>query len=221
MFTGIIEETGVIRSVERRGASARITVQARRVLEGTNVGDSLAVNGVCLTVTAFGPSWFSADIMAPTIEATTLHSIEGGARVNLERALALGARLGGHIVSGHVDARCRVVAIREDGIARTVRLEAGADILRYMALKGSVALDGASLTVRDLHEDGFSVSIIPHTAMATTLAEKKPGDRVNVECDLMAKYAERLLGLAVAPGGTTRRPGMTEKFLSQHGFMEA
>lgn len=194
MFTGIIEEMGAVRSLQRSGGSARLTVAASKVLEGTALGDSICVNGVCLTVVSLGAAEFSADVAVETLRVTNLGELRNGAKVNLERALQLSARVGGHLVSGHVDAVGRIRERREEGNGWRVVFEAPEAVLRYVIRKGSVAIDGISLTVADVDASGFSVAMIPHTAKLTTLGFKAAGDTVNLESDIIGKYVERLLG---------------------------
>ena len=193
MFTGIIEEIGTVRAITNTASGTALRIAAERVTEGTRVGDSIAVNGVCLTVTASSDREFSADIMPETVRLTSLAGLRPGARVNLERAMTPDGRLGGHIVSGHVDACGQVVAVVPDGIARRVSVALEPALLRYIARKGSVTLDGVSLTVVDVDERSFAVSLIPQTRSATTLGELRAGSRINVEVDLLARYTERLL----------------------------
>ena len=182
MFTGLIEELGILRS--RNGP--RFTFEATLVTEDAKVGDSIAVNGCCLTVVELGPGTWSADVVDETLSRTTLASLEPGAPVNLERPLRLSDRLGGHVVQGHVDGAGEVVAGAPDLVVRVPDT-------RYVVEKGSIAVDGVSLTVAGVEDDRFSVAIIPHTAAVTTLGRRQPGDRVNLEFDLIAKYVERLL----------------------------
>ncbi|HYF78055.1 MAG TPA: riboflavin synthase [Symbiobacteriaceae bacterium] len=221
MFTGLIEETGAVRSVRRAGRSLHLTVGARRVLDGVRVGDSIAVNGVCLTVVAFDAASFTADVMPETYSVTNLSAVSPGALVNLERTMALGDRFGGHIVQGHVDGTGRIEAVERDEIAVRVTVSCGAEVLRYLVPRGSVAVDGVSLTVVNMGADRFTVSLIPHTFAATALGVRRAGDLVNLEADILAKYVERLL-TGGAPGsqahGDGPRPGITEAFLKDHGF---
>ncbi len=210
MFTGIIEEVGIIRSLALRGSSGKITVGARRVLEGTRIGDSIAVNGVCLTVVAMGDAEFTADIMAETCRRSSLGSLRAGSRVNLERAMAAEGRFGGHLVSGHIDGTGVIRSLRREENAVWVEIAAPPRILRLVVEKGSVAIDGISLTVADVGRDSFRVSVIPHTGQETTLLSKKPGDAVNLENDMVGRYVERLLGWppgAEKPAGTGRASG--------------
>ena len=221
MFTGIIEELGRVRSLRTGSGRNILTIEAARVLEGSRIGDSISVNGVCLTVTGMGPGWFSADVMPETFRRTGLGALRAGAGVNLERALALGDRLGGHLVSGHIDGIGRVIARRPEENAVVFEVECGPEIRRYLATKGSVALDGISLTVGGLTSGGFWVSIIPHTLKVTTLGEKGPGDSVNIEVDLLARYLERLIaGNADRKPERAARESMTEEFLRRTGFAE-
>ena len=218
MFTGIIEETGKLLSVEKGAASAVLTIGASLVTEGTRVGDSIAVNGVCLTVTKLGPDRFSADVMAETLRRSSLGQLSVGAAVNLERALAVGGRLGGHIVSGHIDGTGRITEIRQEDNAVWYRIEADAKLLRYIVEKGSVTVDGISLTVAAVDGRSFQVSVIPHTREVTSLSDRKIGDRVNLENDIIGKYVERLLG---GSSGETEKPakgGLSMDFLAEHGF---
>jgi riboflavin synthase len=193
MFTGIIEEMGTVRALRRSGGAARLAITAEKVLDGTVLGDSISVNGVCLTVVAMGKAEFSADVAVETLNVTNLGSLTGGAKVNLERALQLSARIGGHLVSGHVDAVGRIREKREEGNGWRVLFDAPETILRQTIKKGSIAIDGISLTVADVDRAGFSVAMIPHTAKLTTLGFKTAGDSVNLESDIIGKYVERLL----------------------------
>ncbi len=200
MFTGIIEEMGSVKSLRRSGGSARLTLSALKVLEGTALGDSICVNGVCLTVVEMGSGEFSADVAVETLRVTNLGELATGSRVNLERALQLSARIGGHLVSGHVDAVGRIRERREEGNGWRVLFDAPEPVLRYVIKKGSIAIDGISLTVADVDPAGFSIAMIPHTAKLTTLGYKKAGDTVNLEADIIGKYVERLLGGRVEGG---------------------
>ena len=194
MFTGIIEELGRVRAIDRREGGARLEIAASTVLADTRPGDSIAVNGCCLTVVDRGDGWWAADAVIETLERTALGSLERDDSVNLERPLRLSDHLGGHLVQGHVDAVGQVAARRPlaDGSTRFT-FSAPADVLRYVVEKGSVAVDGISLTVAALGDEAFDVAIIPHTLAVTTLGQRDPGAAVNVEADLIAKYVERLL----------------------------
>ena len=193
MFTGIIEELGTVRSIEERGENARIVIDARIVTEGTNHGDSIAVNGVCLTALDIHDDSFAADVSRETLLRSTLGSLKPGARVNLERAVTPQTRLGGHMVQGHVDGRGTFVSVEDHGESWTVRFAFPPDIARYLVFKGSVAVEGISLTVANLADDYFEVAIIPKTWEVTNLSHLKPGDGVNLEVDVIGKYVERLL----------------------------
>ena len=193
VFTGIIEEMGVLKGIKHGAKSSVLTVAADKVLEGTKLGDSICTNGVCLTVTKLGSGTFDADVMAESIRRTNLGDLRPGDKVNLERALRLSDRLGGHIVSGHVDGTGKVLSLEREDNAVWVTIEAAPNILRYIIEKGSITIDGISLTVAYVDNKVFKVSIIPHTGEETTLLKKKAGDRVNLENDLIGKYVEKLL----------------------------
>ena len=196
MFTGIIEEVGHVKSLHRGAKSFTLEVEAEKVLEGTVVGDSIATNGVCLTVTSLTGHGFTADVMPETVNRTALGELVSGSSVNLERALSLQTRLGGHIVSGHIDGTGRITDRRQDDTALWLTVECESKLLRYIIEKGSVTLQGVSLTVARVDERSFAVSLIPHTQAATTLHQAKVGDLVNIENDIIAKYVETLLGKA-------------------------
>lgn len=215
MFTGLIEEVGVLRSVRRGGCSSVLSIGASLVLSDLKEGDSVAVNGVCLTATGLDSGGFTADVMHETLNRSTLGSLSPGDRVNLERAMAANGRFGGHIVSGHIDGVGAVTAKRRDGNAVWYTVSAPPSLLRYVVEKGSITIDGISLTVAAVTEGDFSVSLIPHTAAVTILGAKGPGDRVNLEADILGKYVEKLLQpQPPAPRGA----GLTLEFLAQNGF---
>lgn len=195
MFTGIVEELGTVRSVMPNAGGARIEIDARTVLTDAVLGASIAVNGCCLTVVEFTESWWAADAVTETLDRTSLGSLATGSPVNLERPVRLEDRLGGHIVQGHVDGvgTLRARDALPDGSTRMC-FTAPAGLLRYIVEKGSITVDGISLTVAALHADGFDIAVIPHTLAVTTLGPKAPGDPVNLEVDVLAKYVERLLG---------------------------
>lgn len=200
MFTGIVEDVGRIEAIEHLDRGARLVVGATRVAADAAVGDSIAVNGCCLTVTSVGDDGggFTADVMSETLRVTSLGAIEAGSLVNLERALRAGARLDGHVVQGHVDAVGRIRSLEVERNATTVWVDAPPEVLRYCVPKGSVAIEGISLTLVDVDAKGFSVSIIPHTWAVTNLASKGVGDTLNLEADVLSKYVEahvrRLVG---------------------------
>lgn len=193
MFTGLIEEVGRLAAIRHGSHSAELDIRCATVHLDAATGDSIAVSGICLTLTARSSTGFTATAMAETLSRTTLGSLAAGSPVNLERALRLDSRLGGHLVSGHVDAIARVTDIKNDGIARILTLEAPAHLSRLIACKGSVCLDGVSLTVIERVGERFSVGLIPHSADATTLGSLKAGSRVNLECDLFARYLANLV----------------------------
>jgi len=193
MFTGIIEELGKVRSIEERGENARIVIEAHTVVEGTNHGDSIAVNGVCLTALDLQTDSFAADVSKETLSRSTLGSLKPGAAVNLERSVTPATRLGGHIVQGHVDARGELLGVEDHGESWTVRFGFPLEVARYLVFKGSVAVEGISLTIAELSDDYFEVAIIPKTWEVTNLSSLKAGDGVNLEVDVIGKYVERLL----------------------------
>jgi riboflavin synthase len=219
MFTGIIEEIGRVRSVERRGEGVRMTVEARVVTEGTREGDSIAVNGVCLTALEVRADSFAADGSRETLQRSTLGSLRAGSVVNLERAVTPATRLGGHIVQGHVDARGRFLSAEEHGGSWTLRVAYPPEMARYLVFKGSVAVEGISLTVAALAEEYFEVAIIPKTWAVTNLSHLRTGDAVNLEADIIAKYVERILAVggrgAAAQGSAD---GITLERLAELGY---
>lgn len=212
MFTGIIKATGAIAGVEQRGGDRRLRVRAQGLpWQDYALGDSISVNGVCLTAVALRSDGFDTDVSNETLEVTTLGRLERGSRVNLEPALALGERLGGHLVSGHVDGIGTVASIRDNGRAVDVSFTVPPALLRYLARKGSVAIDGVSLTINAVSADGFAVTIIPHTQAETIFGDYRAGDAVNLEVDMLARYLERLLG---ADGDA----GLSRETLKEHGY---
>lgn len=215
MFTGIVEEMGTIRSIRKGTHSAVLEIQARVVLEDIHVGDSIAVNGVCLTATSFTPTTFTADVMHETLNRSSLAALHPGSRVNLERAMAANGRFGGHIVSGHVDGLGTVLATQTDDNAIWYTIGAAPEVLRYVVEKGSITIDGISLTVARVDGQSFAISAIPHTVAVTVLQDRKPGDRVNLETDIIGKYVEKLLQPKEIPKQTS---GITRDFLTKYGF---
>ena len=193
MFTGIVEEVGTIKSINRGQHSAVLTVRAKTVLEGTRIGDSIAVNGICLTVRQLFPDSFAADVMHETLNRSALATLRPGSRVNLERAMAANGRFGGHIVAGHVDGVGTVQRITRDDNAIWYTIQAAPQLMRYIVEKGSVTIDGISLTVAKVAQDNFSISAIPHTVSQTVLKDRKVGAVVNLETDIIGKYVEKLL----------------------------
>ena len=198
MFTGIIEELGRVRTIEKRGEDARIVIEARTVTEGSRDGDSIAVNGVCLTALDLQPGSFAADVSRETLLRSTLGNLKPGSPVNLERAVTPATRLGGHIVQGHVDARGRFLGREDHGESWTVRIGYPKEIARYIVFKGSIAVEGISLTVANLTNEFFEIAVIPKTWEVTNFSHLEPGDEVNLEVDVIAKYVERIL--TVSPG---------------------
>ena len=193
MFTGIIEELGRVREIENRGEDARIVIEARTVTEGSSDGDSIAVNGVCLTALDVKSDSFAADVSKETLSRSTLGSLKSGSPVNLERAVTPATRLGGHIVQGHVDARGKFLGSENHGESWTFRFAYPKEIARYLVFKGSVAVEGISLTIANLTDDYFEIAVIPKTFEVTNFSQLKPGDEVNLEVDVIAKYVERIL----------------------------
>lgn len=217
MFTGIVEEVGTVRRVERGRSSAVLTVCAAKVLEGTKVGDSIAVNGVCLTVTALEGGRFLADVMHETLNRSSLAKIIPGSHVNLERAMPADGRFGGHMVAGHVDGVGSILRVRRDDTAIWYTVGAQPGVMRYIVEKGSVTLDGISLTVAKVGQTDFSISAIPHTVSQTTLCERRAGDIINVETDIIGKYVEKLL--VPAPEAARQESStITREWLSRYGF---
>jgi riboflavin synthase len=193
MFTGLIEEIGTVQRITKSAKSAKITIKADTVLAGARLGDSISTNGVCLTVTQISSNSFSVDVMAESMRRSNLQLISSGDKVNLERALRVGDRLGGHLVSGHIDGIGTITGYSNEDNAVWVTIKTSSELLRYIVQKGSIAIDGISLTVAYVDEAIFKVSIIPHTKEVTTLLQKKVGDIVNLECDVIGKYVEKLL----------------------------
>lgn len=193
MFTGIVEEAGFVRSLQHGSNSSQITIASSIVVSDLKTGDSVCTQGVCLTVIHFTPDSFTVDVMPETLRQTTLGGLKAGMLVNLERALRLSDRLGGHLVSGHIDGTGTITKVWRDDIAIRIEISASPDILKYIIGRGSVAIDGISLTVTDVDSHRFGVSVIPHTQTVTTLTGKRPGEAVNIECDMLAKYVEKLI----------------------------
>jgi len=205
LFTGIVEEVGKVKSI----GGGKIVIIAKKVVTDVAIGDSICVNGVCLTVTEFDDKSFTADIMPETIRRTSLSELKIGNLVNLERALTLSSRLGGHIVSGHIDGVGKILSLKNEANAVLMKIRADSKLLRYVVEKGSVALDGISLTVASVDLESFTVSLIPHTREITNLKEKKIGSLINIETDIIGKYVEKL---------ASNSGGITKDFLSTNGF---
>lgn len=216
MFTGLIEETGDVQNIVHGTKSCKITIKAKKVLEDVKIGDSIAVNGTCLTVVDFGSSFFTADVMPETVKRTILAKLKNGDIVNLERTMALGDRFGGHIVSGHIDGLGEIVNMKKDDNAIVIAIKVSSEVVKYIIEKGSVAIDGISLTVVSVDSESFSVSIIPHTAAMTNLYYKKAGDYVNIETDVIGKYVERLLSFDSKKDSNDSKISL--EFLAKNGF---
>jgi len=212
MFTGIIEEIGFVKSVRKGAKSFSMLISADVVASGLRPGDSVNTNGACLTVTSLSQNSFTVDVMPETMRVTNLGALTTGSPVNLERALQLSSRLGGHMVSGHIDGTGLIHQVKKEDNAIWITVKTGSEILRYLIPKGSVSLDGISLTVVHVDEVMFDVSLIPHTMASTTLRDKKPGDTLNIECDLVAKYIEKFTGNS---GSESR---ISREFLDKYGF---
>lgn len=193
MFTGLIEETGTIKNIVIGSKSAQISISAKKVLDDLKIGESISTNGACLTVTVLNNNGFTVDVMAETLRSTALSSLAAGQKVNLERALKISDRFGGHLVSGHIDGTAKIIDIKKEGIATLLSIQPEVRLMKYIINKGSVAVDGISLTVSEIHSKHFVISIIPHTATNTTLLSKNIGDEVNIETDMIAKYLHRLI----------------------------
>ncbi|MDW7675525.1 MAG: riboflavin synthase [Bacillota bacterium] len=218
MFTGLVEELGTLIKINRGSNSARLALKAKTVLKGVKLGDSIAVNGICLTVVSFSESQFEVEVMDETLKKTNLGYLSIGEKVNLERALSLGDRLGGHLVSGHIDGVGEIERMDKLDIAILITIKASENILKYIIEKGSIAIDGVSLTIVSADKSSFTVSLIPHTKNMTTLGIKKIGDTVNLEADMIGKYVAKFLG--------TRNEYSKEKeskidanFLAENGFL--
>lgn len=218
MFTGIIEELGRVRGLERRGEGVRLTVEARVVTEGTREGDSISVNGVCLTALEVSRDSFAADGSRETLQRSTLGSLRAGSFVNLERAVTPETRLGGHIVQGHVDGRGRFLSAEEHGGSWTVRIGYPPELARYLVFKGSVSVEGISLTVAALAEEYFEIAVIPKTWAVTNLSHLRSGDAVNLEADIIAKYVERILSVGARQGDAAQTSGLTLEKLVDLGY---
>jgi riboflavin synthase len=215
MFTGIIEETGLIKTITKSGADFVITIEAEKIIEGMKDGDSINVNGVCLTVTSYNNDQFSVDVMPETLHATNLHNLEQGSNVNLERAMAANGRFGGHFVSGHIDAEGKIIEKKRQKNAVYYKITIPERLRRYVTMKGSIAVDGTSLTVFGITDNTFTISLIPHTLNETILGLKNRGDTVNIECDSIAKYIEQFVSVHLKDSNQSE---MTAEFLKKHDF---
>lgn len=218
MFTGIIEEIGILSNIQRTGNSFVLTIEAKKILDDVHLGDSIAVNGICLTVTSYTGKQFTVDVMPETVKATSLNTVKRGSKVNLERAMAAGGRFGGHFVSGHIDGTGVIKSKQAFENAVYYEIEADSNLLRDVILKGSVAVDGTSLTVFAVTENSFTISLIPHTLSETILGHKGSGDLVNLECDMIGKYVGHFIKKLTIDPQQKSRSGITEKFLEENGF---
>lgn len=218
MFTGIIEEIGQVKDIKKGKKSSKITILANEVLKDTKIGDSICTNGVCLTVTSITSKSFEADVMAETLRKSNLGDLKVSDKVNLERALSINGRLGGHIVSGHIDGVGKILSFLKEDNAMWITIEASKEILNYIVLKGSISIDGVSLTVAYVDDKVFKVSIIPHTGEETILLKKKIGETANLECDVIGKYVEKLLNLD-RKNTEIKESNITEDFLKINGFL--
>ncbi|KMT21002.1 riboflavin synthase [Clostridium cylindrosporum] len=217
MFTGIVEEIGYIDGIKKGEKSSKLLIRGSKVLEKTNIGDSICTNGVCLTVTNIMGNKFEADVMAESLRRSNLGDLKIGSRVNLERALSADGRFGGHIVSGHIDGCGEIKSFLIEDNATWVTIKASENILRYIVEKGSITIDGVSLTVAYVDSEVFKVAIIPHTGEETILLSKKTGETVNLECDVVGKYVEKLLGLG-SKANESKKSAINENFLKENGF---
>lgn len=218
MFTGIIEEVGIVSNIQRTGVSFVLSIDTKKILHDIHLGDSIAVNGVCLTVTSFSGKHFTVDVMPETVNATSLNMVKRGSKVNLERAMAAGGRFGGHFVSGHIDGTGVIKSKKPLENAVYYEIEAEQELLRYIILKGSVAVDGTSLTVFGVTETSFTLSLIPHSLSETILGLKGSGDIVNLECDMIGKYVGHFIKNLTSDPQQKSKTGITAKFLEENGF---
>lgn len=218
MFTGLVEEVGTLQGLNRGSKKCVLTVGCRKVLEGTKIGDSILTNGICLTVTSMGAGYFTADVMNETLARSDLGQLRAGSPVNLERAMPADGRFGGHIVAGHIDDVGIISRIEEDDNAVWFTVNAEKPLLRYVVAKGSIAMDGISLTVAYVDDKCFKVSLIPHTRDVTNLSSKRVGDPLNLETDMVGKYVEKFVLSGPAPAEKEEPSGLTLEFLQQNGF---
>lgn len=218
MFTGIIEEIGTISNIKQTSESIVITIDARKILNDVRLGDSISVNGVCLTVTAFTDKQFTVDVMPETVKSTSLKYLKRGSKINLERAMAAGGRFGGHFVSGHADGIGTIKGKRPFENAIYYEIEVAKELLQHIIYKGSVTVDGTSLTVFGLSENSFTISLIPHTSKETIIGLKGIGEIVNVECDMLGKYVDHFLARRFNGEQTIRKSSITTQFLEENGF---
>lgn len=214
MFTGIVEELGTIANMQQSGEAMKLTIHAKKILSDVHLGDSIAVNGICLTVTSFTTTSFTVDAMPETMQSTSLRMLKPHSKVNLERAMAANGRFGGHFVSGHIDGIGTILNKKQHYNAVYYKIAISDELLRYCLQKGSIAVDGTSLTIFDIDESSITISLIPHTVSESVIGTKNAGDIVNIECDMIGKYIERFI---TKP--TKRVGSMTESFLQENGFL--
>jgi riboflavin synthase len=219
MFTGIIEELGVVVNIQRSGESFVLTIDAKKILKDVHLGDSISVNGVCLTVTSFSGNQFTVDVMPETVKASSLQSLKRGAKVNLERAMAAGGRFGGHFVSGHIDGTGVIKSKKQVENAIYYEIEASPEILRYVIERGSIAVDGTSLTVFGVTDETFTLSLIPHTLSESIIGLKESGDIVNLECDMIGKYIGHFITSSQNNSKKKSPSGISASFLEENGFL--
>ncbi|WP_280768297.1 riboflavin synthase [Salipaludibacillus daqingensis] len=217
MFTGIVEEKGTVQHIQQTGDAIKMTILASKILSDVQLGDSIAINGVCLTVTTFDHHSFTVDLMPETVRNTSLRDLQVRSEVNLERAMSAKGRFGGHFVTGHVDGTGVIKSKRTEHNAIYYEIGVGKDLRKYMMMKGSVAVDGTSLTIFGLTHDTFTISLIPHTVQETVIGKKGPGEIVNIECDMLTKYIEELMMHRFSSDEVSSEK-MTESFLKEHGF---
>lgn len=215
MFTGIVEEIGIIQNVKRNNKSSILTIQGKKIFEDIHIGDSISVNGVCLTVTTFSNETFTADVMNETLSRSSLGNLKNDSYVNLERAMSVNGRFGGHIVSGHIDGIGKIIKIEKDDNAIWYTMTVEENLIKYIVEKGSIAIDGISLTIAKVNKKNFSVSIIPHTAQETILSHRLVGDIVNIENDVIGKYVEKLISFEKSKKDESN---ITMDFLIKNGF---
>ena len=215
MFTGIVEEIGTVKNIVKKGQTLVLTINAKTILEDVHLGDSISVNGVCLTVTEFTGNGFSVDVMPETYQASNLKHLSNNQKVNLERAMAANSRFGGHIVSGHIDGIGEIISIKtmENAVIYKIKIPSG--LSKYCINKGSITIDGTSLTLFEVDNDFVTISLIPHTRSHTILGSKSVGEIVNIECDILGKYVEKMLGMKVEKKETA----ITTSFLTQNGYL--
>lgn len=216
MFTGIIEEIGIIKGIKINAQSGEIQISASKVLQDCHIGDSIAIDGACLTVVDFDHWTFTVEVSAETLRRTTLGQLQTNYEVNLESSLKLGERLGGHLVLGHVDEVGQIINLRDEGSSTLMRISVSEKLMRYVAEKGSICVNGVSLTISNLMDSAFEVALIPHTKSITTLGKAKVNDQVNLEVDLLARYIERLL---TYPNSNIPKEKVSLDFLEEHGFL--